>query len=101
MEILNSTMNTRVPGALHSIGKVEYSKRFGKKYREQNKEQIRAKQNAKFTCECGGCFTNVNRTVHFRTEKHKNYMNANYEWTYWWDDETPCTKEDYNICHYV
>jgi predicted GIY-YIG superfamily endonuclease len=100
-ELLNSDMNSQIPGALNRIGKVEYHKQYNGKYQEQHKEQIRAKQNVKFQCECGGCYTYVNKTVHFRTEKHQKYMEANYEWTYWWDDGTQCTEQDYNnTSHY-
>ena len=96
-ELLNSTMNSRVPGAFNSIGQVEYSKRYYK----ENIERIRTKQNVKFSCECGGCYTYVNKTVHCRTTKHQDFINANYEHTYWWDDGTQCTEEEYNISHYA
>ena len=99
-QVLNSDLNLRVPGALNSVGRVEYHKRFGKQYRELNREKIRTKLNVKFTCECGGCYTYVNRTAHCNTTKHHKYMDDNYEWTYWWDD-IQCTEKDYQISHYA
>jgi hypothetical protein len=42
-----------------------------KEYREQNKEYI----NKKFSCECGGCYTNVNKAKHLKSIKHQNYLN--------------------------
>jgi hypothetical protein len=85
-------VNKHIPGRTHT--------EICKQYRVENREQIRAKQNVKFVCECGGRHTYVNKTVHFRSEKHQKYVNENYEWTYWWGD-IQCTLEDYNICHYV
>jgi hypothetical protein len=78
----------------------EYHKEKGKQYRIDNKEQICTKQNVKFMCECGGCYTYVNRIPHSNTMKHQNYINANYEWTYWWGD-IQCTEQDYNISHFA
>jgi hypothetical protein len=121
-ELLNSDMNSNVPGALNHIGQVKYNKQYydlnkekiseqkkqyrglnkenilekGKRYRDLNKQKI----NAKCSCECGGKYTYVNKIPHFNTIKHQKYMEANYEWTYWWGD-IQCTLEDYNICHYV
>jgi hypothetical protein len=87
-ELFNCGMNSNVPG------------RTQKQYYEDHKDRIQQRQNAKFTCECGDCYTHVNKTVHNRTDKHQNYMEANYEWTYWWDD-IQCTEQDYNICHHA
>lgn len=111
-ELLNSDMNSQISGALNCIGKVEYFKQYykdnkkniseqTKQYYQQNKEQIRDKQNVKFSCECGGCYTYVNESPHSNTMKHQKYVNENYEWTYWWDDDTPSTLEDFNISHYA
>jgi hypothetical protein len=110
-ELLNSDMNTYTPNALNSIGKVEYNLQYYEQYKEtiklrtkqyytQNKEQIRTKQCVKFSCECGGSYTYVNKIPHFKTIKHQDFINENYEWTYWWD-EIQCTEEDYNICHFA
>ena len=41
-----------------------------KEYREQNKNKI----NEKFTCECGGRYTNSNKSRHIQTKKHISYL---------------------------
>jgi hypothetical protein len=40
-------------------------------YRENNKEKINYKTN----CECGGCYAYKHKSIHFKTEKHQNYIN--------------------------
>jgi len=45
-----------------------------KEYREKNKQKIQEKNNQKFTCECGGCFTYINKLQHERSIKHQNYI---------------------------
>ena len=44
----------------------------GKIYRENNKE----KRNAKYTCECGGRYTHANKSIHFKSKKHQDYINS-------------------------
>ena len=46
-----------------------------KEYRDKNKEQIYKKQNEKFTCECGGKYSRVNKVRHTKSIKHLNYLN--------------------------
>jgi len=47
-----------------------------KVYYENNKEMIDLKTKEKFTCECGGKFTRINKNLHFRTLKHQTYCNS-------------------------
>jgi hypothetical protein len=41
-----------------------------KEYRDTNREKI----NEKHTCQCGGCYTYVNKAKHEKTQKHKKAM---------------------------
>ncbi len=56
-----------------------------KQYREKNKERIREtnkiyntmnkeKHCQKFDCECGGKYTYYQKSTHFKTKKHQNYL---------------------------
>ena len=49
---------------------VEYNKQ---RYID-NLESIKLKQNKKYNCECGGKYTHSNKTQHFRTPKHQEYL---------------------------
>ena len=49
-----------------------------KQWYNNNKEQRLAQLNQKYTCECGGKFTHVNKARHLRTKKHKEYMEFMY-----------------------
>ena len=48
----------------------EKIKEYKKEYRENNKEKINEKHN----CPCGGRYTHQNKTIHFKTQKHKKYL---------------------------
>ena len=41
-----------------------------KQYRDNNKDKI----NKKNICGCGGKFTNSNKSMHYKTKKHLNYL---------------------------
>ena len=47
--------------------------RTTKEWYELNKEQM----TEKFTCECGGKYTYGQKSTHFKTNKHLNYINTN------------------------
>ena len=49
------------------------SKEYWKKYREANKEKIHARQNKKYSCECGGKYTGSHKSNHRRTKKHQEW----------------------------
>ena len=55
--------------ALHS----EQIKECKAKYRAEHSEQL----NEKFNCECGGKFTQSNKSIHFKTKKHQEYIATN------------------------
>jgi len=52
----------------------EKKKEYNKEYREENKQAIAEKRNEKFTCECGGKYTHNNKTIHFKTKKHIEFL---------------------------
>ena len=80
----------------HKEDTAEYNKEYNEKnkeqiclkqqeYYEKNKEtkkqydqlyyiQNKGKLNEKFTCECGGKYSRVNKLTHFKTKKHQNYL---------------------------
>jgi translation elongation factor EF-G len=45
-----------------------------KEYKENNKEKIKEKSNKKHDCPCGGRYTYVNKTKHFKTKMHQKYL---------------------------
>ena len=49
--------------------------KWNKEYYEKNKESINKKQNEKFNCECGGKYTKRNKTTHYKSKLHNNYIN--------------------------
>ena len=50
-----------------------YSKEYWKKYRQANKEKIHARQNKKYSCECGGKYTRAHKAVHKKSKKHQEW----------------------------
>ena len=51
----------------------EEYKAYQDAYRAKNKETLNCRMREKYTCECGGRFTYVNRIQHLKTKKHLNY----------------------------
>ena len=47
-----------------------------KQYREKNKEKIKEQKNEKHVCECGGRYTQQNRSIHCKTKKHLQYVES-------------------------
>ena len=48
-----------------------------KQYRKQNRQTILEKAKQPYTCACGSVFRIGNKATHFKTEKHKNYLQQN------------------------
>ena len=46
-----------------------------KQYYQDNKEQIKQYRNIKHMCGCGKIYSNRNKTKHFKTNQHIDYMN--------------------------
>jgi hypothetical protein len=54
----------------------EKTKQKRLEYIEKNREKIKAFQNTKCSCECGGSYTKANKSNHMSTKKHINFMLA-------------------------
>ena len=61
--------------------KNEYSKEYRetnkdkiKEYSETNKEKVKEQRNEKFVCPCGCIFNYGNKSRHFKSAKHKNFL---------------------------
>lgn len=93
LEQLGATLNKHVPSRRlePTEADIERKAECDKLYREQNKEQIAEKakqyynqhkeqvlekQNQKFDCECGGKYTQANKTKHEKSKKHTDYLQA-------------------------
>ena len=59
---LGATLNSEIPG------------RTGEQYRQDHKVRINERDNAKTECECGGKYTHSHKARHFKTAKHKKYL---------------------------
>jgi hypothetical protein len=98
IELLNSDMNTQVPGRTSPQYRQDNRSILNERekvYYKTNKDKILAKQNAKFICECGGSYTRGNAIQHIKTKKHKNYINTNYDYCYQYEDGSPSTEQNY------
>jgi len=49
----------------------EFMEQIKKKSYEKNKDKYHLKKNIKNVCECGGKFTNANKSQHLKSKKHK------------------------------
>jgi predicted GIY-YIG superfamily endonuclease len=67
-EVLNANLNSRNPS--------RSKKESDKAYYELNKEKIHEMKSEKFTCECGGKCTRVNKSTHFKSSKHLKFCNS-------------------------
>lgn len=52
----------------------EIIKEKEKEYYENNKIKIFERIKEKFNCECGGCYTKVNKNTHYKTKIHQEYL---------------------------
>ena len=52
----------------------EYKQEYNKEYYQENKQEINQNQKQKHDCECGGKYTNQNKSTHFKTPKHLNHI---------------------------
>ena len=52
----------------------EQIKEYNKQYNQQNKEQNKAKAETPYTCICGSTIRTDQKSKHFRTNKHKEYI---------------------------
>lgn len=81
---LQANLNTQVPNQPKSVTtkkwkdnnpeKIkEYMKTYNSKYQEKNYEYLNTKHN----CDCGGTYTNKNKSTHIKTFKHYEYLVKN------------------------
>jgi succinate dehydrogenase/fumarate reductase flavoprotein subunit len=47
---------------------------YHKKYQLNNNEKIKERKNKKTICECGGCYSYGDKSKHFKSIKHSNYL---------------------------
>ena len=76
-EQLDAKLNTDYPAKSKkewTQENYETIKVYQKEYRETNKEQIKAKKNQKFNCPCGGKYSHNDKSRHYKTQKHKDFM---------------------------
>ena len=52
---------------------IEYKKRWN----DVNKDKINIKRNQKIDCECGGKYTIRNKSQHFKSQKHQEFIKSN------------------------
>ena len=52
----------------------ENHKEYQQKYYEDNKLIITNNKKQKINCECGGKYTFVNKSTHFKSQKHQKYL---------------------------
>ena len=59
---------------VHYIANKEKIKEYTKARYIANKEKIKEQQKQKIECDCGGKYTNANKTCHIKTAKHQKYL---------------------------
>ena len=52
----------------------EYIKTEARKFYYNHQDEINEWQKTKQTCECGGKYTNVNKSTHEKSQKHINFL---------------------------
>jgi len=52
-------------------------KEYNKEYRMKNKDKIRERRKQKFKCECGSILRKSDKAQHFKSIKHKTFMENN------------------------
>ena len=58
----------------YRLDNIDRKKELDKQYRLHNKDKIKEKRSQKQTCECGSVFQVYNKSNHFKTIKHQNYL---------------------------
>ena len=70
-EWYDKTKNINKNKPYASIDEIKENK---KEYYENNKEKIKEYYNEKFNCECGAIICKSNKSNHFKSIKHQNYL---------------------------
>ena len=69
--------STQCVNKLSPIHTKEDKQLSDKNYREKNIDKIHEFKNKKTQCPCSGSYTHCHQSLHFRTNKHKNYIANN------------------------
>jgi len=75
IDLFQPTLNSSIPGRTNKeyyIDNCEKIKEAMRVYRINNKEKLYKKN----ICECGGRYMHDNKSSHFKTKKHINYINS-------------------------
>jgi hypothetical protein len=56
---------------------IEHKLKYHKERYEKNKDRILEKQKEKFTCDCGSTLRKIDRTKHYKSKKHKSFIENN------------------------
>jgi hypothetical protein len=59
----------------HIANKISINQKHIENY-DKNKERIAEKRKEKYTCECGSCIRIADKTKHFKSQKHINYIQS-------------------------
>ena len=70
----NMNSHTCFSGITDYTSQEERKQKYDKQYREYNKEQINEKQAQPYTCDCGSVLRLSNKSYHFKSKKHQNYL---------------------------
>jgi hypothetical protein len=81
---LNASMNCCIPNTSQiestknwTQKNIEHVHQVQKQYREKNKQKLIEIKNKKFTCQCGGKYTNSNKSRHETSNKHLAFIELN------------------------
>ena len=80
MDILQASLNSRKASVFknkkeYHQGNREQIKEYNKEYYEKNKEQLSEKAKEKMTCQCGRTFRKSDKSTHYKTKFHINFIN--------------------------
>ena len=90
MRQMKCNMNSRRAYQTHEE-RVEYTKQYDQLYKEKHREKIREQSkeysnmyreayyetlNEKVSCPCGGKYLSYNKSRHFKTKKHQDFVNT-------------------------
>jgi hypothetical protein len=76
-ETLNANLNTCVPNRSRQEYKNINREKINenqRQYNENNKEHIKEYKSKPYTCECGNVFRQNEKSRHFKSKKHQNYL---------------------------
>ena len=72
----NECLNKVIPSRSIKEWRID-NKDYHKQYRIDNKDKLDIKRNQKIDCECGGKYTIRNKSQHFKSQKHQEFIKSN------------------------